>query len=62
MYALVVILILSGVGFYLYKLYFRRDVYHGTIGRRSGKDRRKKFIASKNSMRRSDKDRRQSKG
>jgi hypothetical protein len=43
-------------------LFFKQDVFFRNIKRkRSGRDRRKKFIASKNRMRRSGRDRRQSK-
>ena len=63
MNALAVVLVLSIVGFLLFILYFKQDVLFRNLKRkRSGRDRRKKFVASKNRMRRSDKDRRQSKG
>ena len=57
MNALEVIFLLSLLGFLLYLLFYK-NLYR----KRSGKDRRKGFYASKNRMRRSDKDRRQSKG
>jgi len=62
MNALAVVLVLSIVGFLLFILYFKQDVLFRNLKRkRSGRDRRKKFVASKNRMRRSDKDRRQTK-
>jgi hypothetical protein len=63
MYALAVVLFLSIVGFLLFMLFFKKDISsHNIVRKRSGRDRRKGFYASKNRMRRSDKDRRQSKG
>jgi hypothetical protein len=62
MYALAVVLFLL-VGFLLFMLFFKKDISsHNIVKKRSGRDRRKGFYASKNRMRRSDKDRRQSKG
>jgi len=62
MNALAVVLVLLIVGFLLFILYFKQDVLFRNLKRkRSGRDRRKKFVASKNRMRRSDKDRRQTK-
>ena len=63
MYALAVVLFLSIVGFLLFMLYFKKDIFsHNIAKKRSGRDRRKGFYASKNRMRRSNKDRRQFKG
>ena len=63
MNGLAVALFLLIVGFLLFVLFFKQDVLFRNIKRkRSGKDRRKSFIASKNRMRRSDKDRRQDNG
>ena len=63
MYALAVVLFLSIVGFLLFMLYLKKEIFsHNKVKRRSGRDRRKGFYASKNRMRRSDKDRRQYKG
>ena len=60
MNALAVVLVLLIVGFLLFILYFKQDVLFRNLKRkRSGRDRRKKFVASKNRMWRSDKDRRQ---
>ena len=56
------VIILLLVGFLLFLLFDKKNVFFRNIERkRSGKDRRKSFIASKNRMRRSNKDRRQSK-
>jgi hypothetical protein len=62
MNVLAVILVFSIVGFLLFILFFKQDVLFRNLKRkRSGRDRRKEFVASKNRMRRSDKDRRQTK-
>ena len=57
MYAYEVLLILSIAGLFLF-LVTKRSVYYEKIERRSDKNRRKSFFASKNLMRRSGKDRR----
>jgi hypothetical protein len=62
MYALAVVIILSLVGFLIFLLIDKKDVFFRNIVRkRSGRDRRKSFYALKNRMMRSNKDRRQSK-
>jgi len=53
---IVSILILLGIS--LYRMPTKRKYKHDNIGRRSGKNRRKKFDARKDRMRRSGKDRR----
>jgi hypothetical protein len=55
---IILLFVLSLVGFYLYGIYFKRNAYHDNCGRRSGRSRRKSFDANKNHMRRSDRDRR----
>ena len=55
---ILLLLVSSIVGLYLYGTYFKRDAYHDNCGRRSGRSRRKTFDAKKNYMRRSDKNRR----
>ena len=55
---IILLIVFSTVGFYLYGTYSKRDAYHDNCGRRSGRNRRKTFDAKKNYMRRSDKDRR----
>lgn len=61
MVALAVLLILSLLGFLLFMYFFKQDVLFRKLYRkRSQRDRRRKFIGSKNRMRRSGKDRRQS--
>lgn len=58
-----IIIVLSIVGLLLTLLFFKRKVFFRNMNiKRSGRDRRKKFIASKNHMRRSGKDRREYKG
>jgi hypothetical protein len=52
------VIIFFGLGFYLFVLRFRRSPYFTKDEMRSGKERRKSFVASKNQMRRSGKDRR----
>lgn len=52
-----VLILLLGVYFYPNLASRKKPLYND--GRRSGTDRRKSFIASKNRVRRSDKDRRQ---
>jgi len=63
MNTLEVIFLLSLIGFLLYLLFSKEDFFFQNIYRkRSGKDRRKGFYATKNRMRRTEKDRRQTKG
>ena len=58
--ALAIIIVLSLVGLFLILLFYKRKVLFRDINiKRSERDRRKSFIASKNRMRRSGKDRRQ---
>ena len=57
MYADVVLIILFIAGFILL-IVTQRSVFYDNIERRSDKNRRKSFFASKNRMRRSGKDRR----
>ena len=58
--ALAIIIVLSLVGLILILLFYKRKVFFHNINiKRSERDRRKNFIASKNRMRRSGKDRRQ---
>ena len=58
--ALAIIIVLSLVGLFLILLFYKRKVLFRDINiKRSKRDRRKSFIASKNRMRRSGKDRRQ---
>jgi len=58
---LTIIIVLSLVGLLLFLLIDKQDVLFRKINKkRSKRDRRKRFIASKNHMRRSGNDRRQS--
>ena len=57
---LAIIIVLSLVGLFLILLFYKRKVLFRDINiKRSKRDRRKSFIASKNRMRRSGKDRRE---
>jgi hypothetical protein len=56
---LILSLILSALGIYLYFSFHNRKYLNDNQGRRSGTDRRKSFIASKNQIQRSNKERRQ---
>ena len=59
MHILPIIIIIFGVGLFLYLYVFKQDLlFRRPYRKRSGRDRRKKFISSKNQMRRSGKDRR----
>jgi len=61
--ALAIIIVLSLVGLFLILLFYKRKVLFRDINiKRSKRDRRKSFIASKNRMRRSGKDRREDEG
>jgi len=61
MTAFAIIFVAALTGYFLYMYFFRQDLLFGKKYRkRSKRDRRRKFIASKNQMRRSGKDRRQS--
>ena len=61
--ALAIIIVLSLVGLFLILLFYKRKVLFRDINiKRSKRDRRKSFIASKNRMRRSGKDRREYEG
>lgn len=63
MNASAILIVLSIVGLLLTLLFYKRKVFFRNMNiKRSGRDRRKKFIASKNRMRRSGKDRRDYKG
>ena len=56
-------IVLSLVGLFLILLFFKQKVLFRNINiKRSRRDRRKRFIASKNRMRRSAKDRREYEG
>jgi hypothetical protein len=58
---LAIIIVLSLVGLFLILLFYKRKVLFRDINiKRSERNRRKSFIASKNRMRRSGNDRRQS--
>ncbi len=58
--ALVIVIVLSLVGLFLILLFYKRKGLFPDINiKRSKRNRRKSFIASKNRMRRSGKDRRQ---
>ena len=61
MKTLIIIFILTISGIYLFRKRFKRKKPHDNAGRRSGKERRKTFDATKNHMRRSDRDRRSQK-
>jgi len=55
----IVIVIIAIIVYFLFMYFFRQDLLFGNVHRkRSKRDRRRKFIASKNQMRRSGKDRR----
>jgi len=61
MNAFIVVVIVAVVGCFLFLYFFRQDLLFGKVYRkRKKRDRRKKFIAEKNQMRRSGKDRRKS--
>jgi hypothetical protein len=63
MYALAVAVVLSLAGILLFLLFDKKGIFFKKIvKKRSGRDRRKGFIAAKNRMRRSGEDRRQDKG
>ena len=51
----ILVILLAG---YVYFFYNKRSIYMHRNERRSGKDRRNKFISSKNRMHRSNKERR----
>lgn len=57
---LIIAAVLTVVGVYIYFSRVNQKKILDNHGRRSGLDRRKAFIGSKNQMRRSDKERRQS--
>jgi len=57
---LVLVLVFLLLGIFIFMSYTSRKIkINDNLGRRSGGNRRKSFIASKNRMRRSDKDRRE---
>ncbi len=58
---LIIAAVLVIVAVYLYLMRKNRKYPFDNNGRRSGKNRRKSFVASKNKIRRSDKERRQAK-
>ena len=61
MYVFALVIIVAVLGYFLYLYFFKQDLLFGKVYRkRSKRDRRRKFIASKNQMRRSGKERRQS--
>ena len=61
MYVFALVIIVAAIGYFLYLYFFKQDLLFGKVYRkRSKRDRRRKFIASKNQMRRSGKERRQS--
>jgi hypothetical protein len=57
---LIISAILALLGVYLYFSLAVRKIFFDNDGRRSGSDRRKSFVASKDRMKRTDKERRQS--
>jgi hypothetical protein len=58
---LIIAAVLIILAVYLYLMRKNRKYPFDNNGRRSGKNRRKSFVASKNKIRRSDKERRQAK-
>jgi hypothetical protein len=61
MISLIIVSLLIILGIYLFRKMLKRKYPQDNNGRRSGKNRRKSFVASKNKIRRSDKERRQAK-
>ena len=58
---LIIVAVLTILAVYLYLIRKNRKYPFDNNGRRSGENRRKIFVASKNKIRRSDKERRQTK-